>query len=295
MISLSFRSNKNLLLLPVLSLCLFLAGCIGSLDIGGIGVTAPDQRRTLASTIADSGGLSDWRIETDEFTLQSYTRFSSDVDDLVVYLEGDGFAYINRRRISSNPTPRNPLALRLAAIDPAPAVAWIARPCQYSLAPVPPAPCQRLHWTTSRFSEEIVVAVDQAMDQVVERSGAKRIHLVGYSGGGAIGVLLAARRDDVVSLRTVAGNVDHDMLMQVKRVAPLSGSLNPVLVAGDIANLPQYHFAGEDDEIVPPWVAQRFIEFTGRTCASARLVEDTDHQDGWVEFWQQAAPLLPSC
>ena len=258
-------------------------------------MTAPDQRRTLASTIADSGGLSDWRIETDEFTLQSYTRFSSNVDDLVVYLEGDGFAYINRRRISSNPTPRNPLALRLAAIDPAPAVAWIARPCQYSLAPVPPAPCQRLHWTTSRFSEEIVDAVDQAIDQVVERAGARRIHLVGYSGGGAIGVLLAARRDDVVSLRTVAGNVDHDMLMQVKRVAPLSGSLNPVLVAGDISNLPQYHFAGEDDEIVPPWVAQRFIEFTGRTCASARLVEDADHQDGWVEFWQQAAPLLPSC
>ena len=37
----------------------------------------------------------------------------------------------------------------------------------------------------------------------------KGIHLIGYSGGGAIAVLTASRREDVLSVRTIAANLDH--------------------------------------------------------------------------------------
>ena len=49
-----------------------------------------------------------------------------------IYIEGDGRAWLNKNRPSLDPTPKNSLALKLAEIDPAPNVIYLARPCQYS-------------------------------------------------------------------------------------------------------------------------------------------------------------------
>ena len=49
---------------------------------------------------------------------------------LIIYIEGDGMSWIDRFTISSNPTPSNPTAFRLALIDEHDNVIYLARPCQ---------------------------------------------------------------------------------------------------------------------------------------------------------------------
>lgn len=60
---------------------------------------------------------------TDDFTLLTYLPpISGAVNTLTIHIEGDGLAWINSSTPSSDPTPTNPLALRLALLDTAPSV-----------------------------------------------------------------------------------------------------------------------------------------------------------------------------
>ena len=68
---------------------------------------------------------------------------------LHVYIEGDGRPYLDRWTAAADPTPRNPLMLRLMTIDPEPAV-YLGRPCYFGLAIQPP--CTPRDWTLDRFS-----------------------------------------------------------------------------------------------------------------------------------------------
>src|SRR3546814_2839304 len=64
-------------------------------------------------------------------------------------------------------------------------------------------------WTSARFSDGVIVSMSDALDRLKEEAGASSLDLVGYSGGGGVAVLLAARRRDVVSIVTIAGNLDQ--------------------------------------------------------------------------------------
>ena len=57
-----------------------------------------------------------------EFVYQnSYSIYSlqkiNNNDEVVVYIEGDGLSWIDRFPPSSDPTPKNPLAFKLAKLD----------------------------------------------------------------------------------------------------------------------------------------------------------------------------------
>ena len=63
------------------------------------------------------------------------------------------------------------------------------------------------------------------------------VHLVGFSGGVAIAVMLTADREDIRSLRTIAGNLDHVSLNNFKKMSALSGSLDTMDYANRTKNL----------------------------------------------------------
>jgi len=50
---------------------------------------------------------------------------------LVVCIEEDGLAWRRKHRVTQDPTPEDPLTLRLVTRDPNSAILCIARPCQY--------------------------------------------------------------------------------------------------------------------------------------------------------------------
>lgn len=146
-----------------------------------------------------------------------------------------------------------------------------------------------------RFAPEVVSSVGQAVDQVAALLPGQKINLVGYSGGAAVAVLVAVGRKDVASIRTVAGNLDHAETNRLHGVSPLSGSLNAIDAAKEVAKIPQIHWSGAADTTVPPSIAERFREASGSPCVSARTVAGATHDEGWKERWRELLGQPPGC
>jgi hypothetical protein len=106
-----------------------------------------------------------WRImPAGAFDLAVASSRRGGGDTLTVYLEGDGLAYVWRGQPALDPTPTDPVALRLALADPGKTpVAWIGRPCQYTL-PDHGRHCQSAEWTGRRYAPEILDSIGAALD-----------------------------------------------------------------------------------------------------------------------------------
>ncbi len=251
-----------------------------------------------AQQIANTHGFQKQLIKTNPFILTSYQKFQTPLEPLIVYIEGDGRSVTATQQISSNPTPIDPMALKLAVLHTNAAnVAYLARPCQYTPFYLDNA-CHPRIWSHARFSEQVIQSMDKAIEKLKEKVGAKEIHLIGFSGGAAIAVLVAARRNDVVTLRTVAGDLDHTLLSQYHNTPPLQDSLNPRSAIPQILTLPQYHFAGKEDVVVPPFVSEIFvneIRKLGSSCAKRMVLEDVTHHKNWEKYWPSLLHLPLDC
>lgn len=212
-------------------------------------------------------------------------RAPSDADAaLTVYIEGDGAEWRGKFEPPADPTPDNPLALRLALRDPGAQVAYLGRPCQYLDADAL-AQCPSVLWQRARYGEHAVTIMSAALDVLLLTANVQRLRLVGYSGGGAIAALLAAHRTDVSCLVTVAAPLDTDTWAQAIEIAPLTDSLNPLALAPRLASLAQTHIAGADDRVVPARTLRRFAEALPE--ARVEVMEGYDHDCCWVHAWER--------
>ena len=252
------------------------------------------DRSGHADRLAHSAGLAREQVAAGEFVLTAFSRLTRPDQPLDLYIEGDGPAWVSRTQPAADPTPRIATGLQLAAADPAPNVVYLARPCQFTPRARDPN-CNVEYWTGKRYAPEVVTALNAAIDHYAARMPGQRLNLVGFSGGGALVVLIAARRGDIASLRTVAGNLDTEFVNQLHRVSPMPASLNPVDVAPRVAAIPQVHFSGADDPVTPPAVAQRFVSATGGHCAQARTVPAIAHEGDWGRLWPGLLGIPPAC
>lgn len=271
-------SSKRAAFFFLSALLLCSAGCAA--------VFSQNDRYAAADRVADRAGFEKSFIRTSSLTLTAFTRFTKKGDPLHVYIEGDGTAWLSRTRLSDDPTPRTPLVLELAALDSASNVAYLARPGQYAANGVPD--CDAAYWSEKRFAQEVVEAMNGALDELRRRAGAGAIHLVGYSGGAAVAVLAAARRSDVAGLRTVAGNLDPEAVNRYHHVSAMKDSLNPMDAAEKVRDLPQRHFVGSQDTVIPPGLARVFLKRVGcRDSSGITVVEGATHTRGWRERWRE--------
>jgi len=208
-----------------------------------------------------------------------------------IYIEGDGHAWATRSQPSLDPTPRNLLIAGLAFDDPTPSL-YLARPCQFVTA----AGCNPAMWTTRRFSEEVVVSLGQALDQIKVRYDNLDFELIGYSGGGTLALLLAARRDDIAQVQTLAGNLSPQRWVQLHQLSPLSGSLDPEDHRAALARIPQRHLAGSNDKVIPPSLMRSYIEsLEAPECVKSEIIADASHTDGWIQAWRAYRELPLRC
>lgn len=254
-------------------LCLIVAACSGLAE-----------RQGLAPRLAGAAGWTSETLTGGSFAMAAAVAPLRASPTLVVYLEGDGFAYVDRSRPASDPTPLDPTALRMALAHPDDGVnrAWLGRPCQYVMS----TRCGTTYWTDRRYAPEIVDGVSAAIDQLKARSHATRLVLVGYSGGGAIAALLAARRGDVARLVTVAADLDVGYWTARGTLTPLTGSLDPADHASALAGVPQVHFTGGKDRVVGTDVARAYLARLPAG-APARLIEvpEFGHVCCWARDW----------
>ena len=253
------------------------------------------MRKSTALDLVKNSNFSGFSLNTHKFLLAGFKKPIRHNKEITIYIEGDGLAWLDRFTVSGNPTPLDPLALKLALLDEEVNVIYLARPCQY-VDLENERNCSSRYWTSHRFSKEVVSSFNEALDILKTMYKVTGFHLVGFSGGGAIAALLAMRRNDIKSLRTVAGNLDHVALAKAHDATPLSGSLNPITEALKIENIPQIHFSGSNDVVVPPWVASSFVNaIESKKCAKVIVVPNTEHLVGWVLQWRNFSFMEPVC
>ncbi len=135
------------------------------------GCTAGDlllfDRHGLADRIGASAGLVKTLVTAKPFVLTAYHRIAKPGEALTVYIEGDGQAWLSRSQLAADPTPTDPVALRLAAVDPSPNVVYLARPCHYTEPRLDPF-CRPAYWSNKRFAEEVIAAMELQLKAPVE-------------------------------------------------------------------------------------------------------------------------------
>lgn len=260
----------NTITLLVLTVAAMLVGCAAT----------PQQN---ADALAQPAGLKRQQVRGGDFLLTAYVRIARADLPLTVYIEGDGRAWRSRSEPSTDPSPRAAIGLQLAAADASANVVYLARPCQFT--PMADNPrCDVRYWTDKRFAPEVIAAMDAAVSHYAAQTPGQRIRLVGYSGGAAVATLLAQRRQDVAALRTVAGSLDPEAVNRWHRVSAMPASLNPVDQVAQLAELPQLHFSGEEDRIVPAALTQDFVARAGR-CARQVVLPGMSHEGEWARQW----------
>jgi hypothetical protein len=228
-------------------------------------------------------------VELSDTRVLAYLRRSppagKDGRVVTVYVESDGAPWRFPDEPPADPTPLKPFVMRMAIADASLATAYLSRPCQY-LNEAARRECDPRLWMQARFSEEAVTTMNRAVDRVKASAGAKQVNLVGYSGGGAMAALIAARRKDVSCLVTVAAPLDTNAWTDALRVSRLELSMNPADVAGELRNVRQTHFRGLRDKLVPAATPNRFF---AQVTPGATINDkpDFDHQCCWSDEWRE--------
>src|SRR5574344_485855 len=242
-----------------------------------------NERKDLAYSLINDKNIIQQDINTNQFNLFSFQKISNSCKDSIkVYIEGDGLSWISRNTISSNPTPINPLALKLMLQDNSSCKIYIARPCQYINSNL----CEDKYWTSHRFNQKIINAYEEALNSIKNKYSNKTFDLVGYSGGGTIVTILASFRDDINSITTIAGDLDIEEWSKIKNISKLDGSLNPADFSENLENIKQYHLIGSNDKIITKEIFFSYQNrFKNKNCIRYFIYE-ADHNCCWENIYQ---------
>lgn len=257
------------------------------------------QRIESAEQLALENGFHRKSYTTSLFSIVTFQRSDRKGNVITIYIEGDGRAWINRRRVSTNPTPDNPVALKLAITDNSNNVVYLARPCQF-LVLNDEDNCSPEYWTSKRASTEVVTAINAVITQLKQEYRAEQIRLVGYSGGATLAAIISASREDVLDFRSVAGNLDIKAFTEYHGITPLHGSINPVSLGQELARVPQEHYYSSDDKVVTPALVEGYMTTLKQhdpnlTCLSSVRLDGISHGYGWQAYWSRLGKEVLRC
>lgn len=267
-------------ILALIAIPLMLSGCSDTV------------REQVASRIAAPAWMIKRPITAEPFTLTAYERMHERGAPANIYIGGDGAFPINE-----DSSPYNPVALHLAAHDKSDNVAYIARPCQFSGMADADAQCDAAYGKERSFAPEVINAYNTALDGMKRRYSLSEFNLIGYDGGAAIAALLAAQREDVASLRSVAGNLDPAAKNAYDKIPAWEESLTPIDYANSLKFVPQMHFIGGQDNDIPPAILHSYLQALGDSkCVEYKLIQEAEHDSGWTDKWPSLLrENIPAC
>lgn len=242
-----------------------------------------NERKATALSLVKNKNLKEEIYYTNNFNLFSFQTNLEQCTNVNVYIEGDGLSWITRSRISSNPTPLNPIALKLMQVDNSKCKIYLARPCQYVDSKI----CEKKYWTSHRFNIKVIESYLETLNKIKDTNNNKTFTLIGFSGGGAIATILAAKRNDTSKLVTVAGNLDIKKWTETHNISPLNGSLNPNNFTNKLKNIKQFHLIGKNDKIMPINI---FLSYKSNFIRKDNInykVYDATHTKNWKKNYKE--------
>ena len=246
--------------------------------LGIWGCTTP--ARKMDTFAANHGFTRDLLQGTEFFHVIYINTPLKESDSLHIYIEGDGTPWINVKYISQDPTPRNPMTLKLMALDSEPSL-YLGRPCYHGFSDKPP--CSPILWTNERYSPRIIASMEAALRSYIKDKRYKKLIFVGYNSREVIAMLLAERFTNTGGVITFASNLDIEAWARLHDYTPLIGSLNPALRPPLDVKIKQLHLAGERDKNVPPYIIKNAISRQRNT--QFIVVKYFDHSCCWLDIW----------
>jgi hypothetical protein len=252
-----------------------------------------DKRVNIALDIAAKNNFKNFVFNTKNYQIFSAQRLIYKNQIINIYIEGDGRSWIDRDTISSNPTPVVPFALNLANLDADNNVIYLARPCQYAFN----QKCNESVWTSHQFSKPVLMSYMEVLDTIKEQNNNNKFNLIAYSGGATIALMLGANREDIQSIRTIAGNLDHNELSKITKTSPLTHSVAAKEFIFKTEKIPQIHYHGNKDEVIPNQIYLNYQNSFAKTnCVKIVEVEGFKHTSkDWESFWKKNQSLIPTC
>ncbi|MDH5327523.1 MAG: hypothetical protein OEZ68_16605 [Gammaproteobacteria bacterium] len=251
----------------------------------------PVERLTQLSKKLD---LDRHTIQTKDFLQVIYSNKHTSLNSrhLHVYLEGDGSPWLDRFTVAADPTPRNPVALKLMALDTQPAI-YLSRPC-YGIERKHQQPnvnsnCQPLLWTHQRYSATVVGGMVAALRIYLNKNPYTHLSFIGYSGGGVLAMLLAPRFEQTHTVVTIAANLDTQKWTRLHEFSELSGSINPAGQEPLRPSIRQVHFIGGQDTNVPQAIVTEFLQ--QQSNSKTVVLPHFDHVCCWEQQWPELLPL----
>lgn len=221
--------------------------------------------------------LTEQTITTNGFKHQLYTKnIGSTSKVLHVYLDGDGTPWLAQRYLNQDPTPTSFTVLQLMQEDSKPSL-YLGRPCYHQQQNE--AVCQPNLWTTARYSSLVVDDMIKTLQSYLASNSFKQVVLIGFSGGGTLAVLIAAKIPDVTQVITLAGNLDIEAWTNYHHYQPLTASLNPATQTALPKHIYQIHLMGEKDQTIKPVFSTRFIQ--KEVHAHLKIIPNADHHCCW--------------
>jgi dienelactone hydrolase len=206
---------------------------------------------------------------------------------LHVYLGGDGTPWFEGRYITKDPTPLKPVMLDLMKRDKTPSI-YLGRPCYHQFKM--PANCDNSLWTNKRYSQKVVNSMVIALTRYIERHNISHIRLFGFSGGGALAMLIAPHITQVKQIVTLAGNLDTEAWASYHGYTPLIGSLNPATSPPLSSHIQQLHLVGDKDKNIPFNIIKASLKRQHN--AKVMRLKQADHHCCWSKYWDKVLNLV---
>lgn len=261
---------------------------LGALLAAGVaaGCASPAQKYDRA---AQSANISEHTVQGARFHHKIYRNNRAlRGGALHVFIEGDTSVNQALRSRPPDPTPRHLLMLHLMQEDKAQAI-LLGRPCYHGTFTMDS--CEIRHIGPERYSAETIESMTTALQNELDHSGARQVIFFGYSGGGTVAMLMAARYPGTAAIVTLGGNLDNAALVAHHNSPPLSGSLDPAHLPPFPRSVVQLHFFGASDMNVPAYLAQKTLT---RQNVHSVIFPGIDHECCWQDVWPEILARLQS-
>lgn len=209
------------------------------------------------------------QIQTHHFSIAVWEKEGiKKGEPLRIYFEGDG-----------TPNPSHKVALYFAEKDRSSNVIYVARPCQWTNERI----CREKPeiYGEARFHYEIMAEMQELTAYLMRKYQAPSVELVGYDGGAVIALNMATK---VPTKRviTIAGITDVVAYNNYHNLPQLDeeDTANPADNLATLAEIPQIHYVGKEDEVTPRRLVERFVaRLRNPRSAVVKVVPGTGHTD----------------